>query len=82
MGRCPVLERLQHVPEPALSLLRPDPQEAEHLLLHLPAVYTNAAAAQLPAVANQVIRPAVHRAGIALQQVYLLRPRLSERVRY
>jgi hypothetical protein len=52
VGRRPLLERLQHVPEPPLSLLRPDPQHVEHLLLHLATVNTDAAAAQLPAVAH------------------------------
>src|SRR3990172_6124103 len=82
VGRRTVLERLQHMPEPALRLLRPDSKYAEHLLLHLPPVYTNAAAAQFPAAADQVIGAAMYRAGIALQKVHLLRPRLGERVRH
>ena len=82
MRRRSILERLQHVPKPALRLLQPNSQYAEHLLLHLSPMYTNAAASQFPAVADQVIGAAVRGPRVALQQVDLLLPRLSERVRH
>src|SRR3990170_7700006 len=74
MGRSAVLERLQHVAEAPLRLLRPDAQHAEHLLLDLPPVYTYRAAEQLPPVAHQVVGVGVDAARIAVHEGDVLAP--------
>src|SRR3990172_10588232 len=78
--RSAVLERLQHVAEAPLRLLRPDAQHAEHLLLYLPPVYTYRAAEQLPAVAHQVVGVGANAAGIAVHEGDVLAPGGGERV--
>src|SRR3972149_1857944 len=79
VGRSAVLERLQHVAEAPLRLLRPDSQHGEHLLLDLPPVCTYGAAEQLPAVAHQVVSVGAHAAGVAVHERDVLLPRRGER---
>ena len=73
-----VLERLQHVPELALCLLRANAEQAEHLLLHLAAVDTDAAAEQLPAVADEVVGVGANPAGVGVHERDVLDVRRGE----
>ena len=61
-------QRVEEEPEPIALLLGRDPQRVEHLLLHLLAMDPDRAAADLHAVAHEVVRLRERRAGIAGEQ--------------
>src|SRR3990170_6012597 len=80
VGRSAILERLQHMAEAPLRLLRPDAQQGEHLFLDLPPVYTYRPAEQLPAVAHEVVGVGAHTGGVAVHERDVLTPGGGERV--
>ena len=73
MWRRAVVERVQQEAEPLLRLLLRQPHDGEHPLLDVPAVDTDRAAADLIAVADDVVGVSERRAGIAVEGLQVLR---------
>ncbi len=67
MGRCAILEGVDHVAKLLLNLIFGDLEQGEEAMLLIAAVDADAAAADLPAVEDDIIGLGPHTAGIALQ---------------
>ena len=72
MGRAAKFQGLEQEAEAVLGLLVADLQQLEDAPLHLLAVDTDGAAADLGAVEDHVVGPGQAGAGIGLQQVHLV----------
>src|SRR5688572_14593346 len=73
-------ERLEQEPEALAGLLRADPERVEHLSLDLRGVNPDRAAAELPAVEDDVVRTAPPTARVAVEVAGGCRERVVQRV--